>query len=210
MRIASAVVVAAMALAATVALQHLPQATSLPAHWDLSGQPNRIDVASHALLMPVVAAAGVSLLMAVLPAIEPMQRGLTQSAPLYRTAWVAALVLSAMVEGIVAARAFHISLPPSFTMVPPGLALIALGNVLPKSRPGFFVGIRTPWTLIDPENWIATHRLGSRTFMAAGALIVLGAFMTPAFRQAFLIGAISLSLVPVPYSWWRWHQAARD
>ena len=33
-----------------------------------------------------------------------------------------------------------------------GLLLAALGDALPKSRPGFLVGIRTPWALVHPEN----------------------------------------------------------
>jgi uncharacterized membrane protein len=60
-----------------------------------------------------------------------------------------------------------------------GLLLAVIGNELGHVRPNYFVGIRTPWTLADPEVWRRTHRVGGRAFAALGALIALGPLLLP-------------------------------
>ncbi len=98
-------------------------------------------------------------------------------------------------------------------LVATGLLLIVLGNALPKSRPGYFVGIRTPWTLSDPDNWVATHRLGARTMIAGGAIVVAAALLpiAPAMRAACVVVALILAVVPpivFSFAYWQRHRAA--
>lgn len=210
LKIASLAVVAALALVAAAAAARLPAGARLPVHWNAAGEVDGWDDARAALFFPVALTAAVGLVMAMVPRVEPLQRQLAQSAPLFRTGWAAALALAALVEAVIAAPAFHVALPAMLPLAGAGLALLAIGNVLPKSRPGFFVGIRTPWTLTDPENWIATHRFGARTTMAAGALMTIAALAPAGARPALIGAAGSLCLGPLPYSWWRWHRAAAD
>jgi uncharacterized membrane protein len=91
-----------------------------------------------------------------------------------------------------------------------GFLLIAIGNALPKSRPGFFIGIRTPWSLIDEDNWVATHRVGSRTMIAAGATIALGAALplSPTAHYLVFWAAVATAVLPpVLYSYLHWRRA---
>jgi uncharacterized membrane protein len=53
-----------------------------------------------------------------------------------------------------------------------GLALMAIGNYLPKVTPNLLLGVRTPWTLADDDVWFRTHRLAGPLFMIGGALLV--------------------------------------
>ena len=39
------------------------------------------------------------------------------------------------------------------------VSLIGLGFLLERTRPNWFIGIRTPWTLTSPTVWARTHRL---------------------------------------------------
>lgn len=207
--LASLLTVAGLGLIAATALQRLPTGTSLPVHWNGAGQANGFASADRALFMPVVSAAVISLVMAILPRIEPMQHRLQQSAPLYRTAWAGLLGMMILTEIVIAAPAFGLWLPATLHLAAGGLLLIVLGNALPKSRPGFFVGIRTPWTLTDPENWIATHRLGARTMILGGVMIVIAAVLPieAGMRQACVIAGIIVAVAPpVVYSWWFWHR----
>jgi uncharacterized membrane protein len=72
---------------------------------------------------------------------------------------------------------------------------VVLGNYLGNLRPNYFVGIRTPWTLENPETWRATHRLGGR-LMFFGALILLIAQFSLSERVFdFLFVASILSFV---------------
>jgi uncharacterized membrane protein len=84
-----------------------------------------------------------------------------------------------------------------------------IGNALPKSRPGFFVGIRTPWTITDTDNWIATHRFGGKLMMVGGFVISLSA-LVPLDAQirvvVFFATIAGMVLPPLIYSWWFWHR----
>ncbi|MEG3163558.1 SdpI family protein [Sphingomonas sp. PB2P19] len=210
--LASAVTAAALAVVAAVALGRLPAGTQLPTHWGASGLPDRFAAAGTALFMPVGVTILLSLVMAALPSLEPLQDRLAQSAPLYRTAWAGLLGMAVLVEAMIAAPAFGIVLPVTTILAGVGIFFAVLGNVLPKSRPGFFVGIRTPWTISDPDNWIATHRYGGRMMMAGGAaLLVLAAVpMQGESRGSFVITILLATFAtPVVYSFFYWRVTRR-
>lgn len=197
---------------AAVALQRLPAGARLPTHWNAAGEADRMADASTALFLPVFITIATSLLFAALPRLEPMQHRLERSAGLVTTAWAGLLALMTVVEAMVAGPAFGLRLPPTLMLAAVGVLLIAIGNMLPKSRPGFFVGIRTPWAILDEDNWVATHRLGAWTFIAGGGLMVAAGLLPLAAgaRQAVVIAALVIATVPpLVYSWWHWRRAQR-
>ncbi|MBI0475893.1 DUF1648 domain-containing protein [Sphingomonas sp. MA1305] len=210
LKIASVVVVAGMAVFAALALQRLPAGTELPTHWDAAGNVNGTMPAGMALFFGVGVTALVSLVLAVVPALEPLQDKLAASAPVYRAAWAGTLALMVAVEAKIGGPAFGWQLPALLPLAGAGLLLIVLGNVLPKSRPSFFVGIRTPWTLTDTDNWVATHRFGGRTMMLGGVLLVAAAVLPIGAdtRMALVFAAIAVSVLPplaYSYLYWRRH-----
>ncbi|MCP3734114.1 SdpI family protein [Sphingomonas sp. RP10(2022)] len=211
LKLASVGVVLGMTIVALVALYRLPPGAQLPTHWNAAGEVDRRMSAPGALFFGIGMSALLSLVLAVVPALEPNQARRDAGAPVLRAAWAGLLVLMVAVEGAVVAPAFGWHLPTLLPLAGAGLLLIVIGNVLPKSRPGFFVGIRTPWTLTDPENWIATHRLGSRTMMLGGATIVAAAVLPlgAGVRQALIMAAVVVAaLPPLIFSWWFWRRRA--
>lgn len=83
-----------------------------------------------------------------------------------------------------------------------GVLFAGLGHCLATVTPNHFVGIRTPWTLADPEVWRRTHQVGGRSFMIAG-LVILGAAFVPGALPSWTIAGAGLAiavLVPVVYS----------
>ena len=93
------------------------------------------------------------------------------------------------------------------------LFFVILGNYLGNVRPNYFVGIRTPWTLENPETWRATHRLGGR-LLFFGALILLVAqfFLSEqTFGLVFVVSILSWAAWGFVYSWHhcRTHVATR-
>ena len=206
---ASGAVALMLAAVAALALRRLPPGTTLPTHWNAAGEVDRTADAATAVFLPVVLTLGVSALFVVLPRLEPLQHRLQRSAGLLVTAWAALLGLMTVIEAMVAGPA--LGLHPSATLVlaASGVLLIVIGNALPKSRPGFFVGIRTPWSIIDADNWVATHRLGAWTFIAGGAVIVAAALLpvTAGMRGVLVSAAIvGAALPPVVWSWWLWQR----
>jgi uncharacterized membrane protein len=210
--IASLVLAALMAGFAFYTAGLVPPGTELPVHWNAAGEVNGTLPALSALLFPVWAVLGLSAFFALIPRIEPLQERLEGSAEVLRTSWIGLLFIMVTVQAAVAAPALGIKLPVVLPLLGIGLFFILIGNVLPKSRPGFFVGIRTPWAILDTDNWIATNRLGGKLMMLAGVAMALSSLL-PFNRDLRVItmGA-SLALMVVPpfaYSWWLWHRKTK-
>ncbi len=84
-----------------------------------------------------------------------------------------------------------------------GIMMMVLGNLLPKVRRNSVLGVRTPWTQADPDNWIASNRFGGKCAILEGLLIIILGLIDP--RHAWigvLVSTILLvTLLPVAYSW---------
>lgn len=209
----SGAVVAALALASWWTAQALPPGAQLPLHWNAAGEIDRYGDKWTALMMAPLMGAIVSLVFAGIAAAEPRQDSLAKSRALFRVVWIGVLGLTAAIELSVLAKAFHwpiAVLPLIFGTM--GLFFLAMGNQLSKSRQMYFIGIRTPWTLADPEIWIATHRLGGKTTMIAGLIWLVCALAgwVNDFTVPFLVlTMIVATLVPVVYSYMLWRRAKR-
>lgn len=207
--LASLAIAAAMATFALYVAARVPPGTELPVHWNAAGEVNGTLPALNALLFPVVAILVCTAIFALIPRLEPLQHRLEGSADVLRTVWAGLLFIMIMIEAAVAAPALGIETSFPLPNLGTGLFFILIGNVLPKSRPGFFVGIRTPWAILDTDNWIATHRLGGKLMMVGGAAITLSALLSLPrdLRILTMGGAIALMVVPpLVYSWWLWHR----
>jgi uncharacterized membrane protein len=96
----------------------------------------------------------------------------------------------------------------TITIVTAALALlfILMGNYMAKTRPNFFAGIRTPWTLSSDFSWEKTHRLGGRLLVATGAitLIVLVAVgARPAMEILLSLLFLSMGVsIAMSYVYW--------
>ena len=82
--------------------------------------------------------------------------------------------------------------------------LMFLGNYLQAVKPNYFIGIRTPWTLNNEQNWQKTHRLGGRVYMLGGLILLLASLFLSefGFYTVFLIGMLLIIFIPVIYSFW--------
>ena len=189
----------------------LESGAELPIHWNAAGQVDSSAPALLALLFPAGVSMLVGLLLAGTPYLEPLQDRLEASAPVIRAVWIGFMLLMVYLQLMIAAPALGWRLGPDLLLVGVGTLLVMVGNSLPKSRPSFFLGIRTPWTLTDTDNWIATHRLGGKLMMIAGGLLVLAPFVpiAPGAKVATIIAATAATVViPFTYSWWLWRKKA--
>lgn len=71
-----------------------------------------------------------------------------------------------------------------------GLGFIAVGNVMPRVRPNWIVGLRTRRTLSDPSAWAMTHRLLGALMIAAGSIVIICSIIVP--RYALVVGITAL------------------
>ena len=87
-------------------------------------------------------------------------------------------VLSLLLNSMVYATALGYQLSVEIIMpLLVGLMFIIVGNLLPKCRQSYTLGIKLPWTLASEENWNKTHRFGGKVWTVGGVIIMATAFL---------------------------------
>jgi uncharacterized membrane protein len=83
------------------------------------------------------------------------------------------------------------------------ILFVVMGNYLTNLRLNYFAGIRTPWTLDNPETWRATHRIGGRIMVFGGLLVICTQFFVdkPIFAAVFVIFILGFTGWAFLYSW---------
>ena len=203
------VVVLLVAISLYVAGQ-LPADARVPIHWNAAGQIDGYAGKWVGLMIGPIMAAVTSLIFLVVSFAEPQQANLAKSRGVVTIAWIGMLGTAAIVEFSQVSTLMGWPVPVATLIVGGmGLFFMLLGNQLSKSRPMYMVGIRTPWTLADPDIWVATHRLGGKLMMIAGLVWLVAALAgwVGAFAMPPLVAVmIASAVVPVIYSYLLWRR----
>lgn len=201
------VLVAAMFISGFLALPFMPNPA--PIHWNIVGEPDGYGSPLFAVLLAPFIALLMVILMPLLPKFDPRRENYVEFDRSYRLIMQVLVIFFALVHVLVigAALGWPISVPRTM-MVGMGIMFGIIGNELGRIQPNYFVGIKTPWTLADPENWRRTHRVGGRMMAGAGMLmVVLGLFASEAIGFSIGISAILIaSFGSMAYSYWLWKQ----
>ena len=177
----------------------------IPVHWGLSGKPNGFGPKSQAWitsLLLVAVAAVLYLVIKNLPRIDPKKTARQSAAAFHQIAVALVFFFSALNLGINYATRYGGLALPKLIFPVTGLFFMYLGNLMHSIKPNYFVGIRVPWTLEDPDNWRATHQMGSKLWFAGGLVITISSLLLPvAVAQVIFILCTSLLvLVPIGFS----------
>jgi uncharacterized membrane protein len=78
--------------------------------------------------------------------------------------------------------------------------VVVMGNYLPTVKPNYFIGIRTPWTLSDENNWLKTHRIAGRIYLFGGIILLILNVLLPQMANIFLMFLVGIILLPIFYS----------
>lgn len=202
----------AVAFAASAAVYpNLPQ--RIPTHWNSSGEVDRwMGRPWGAFLLPLILVAQLGLFN-VLPLVDPRGANYTKFKGTYDTLIITLMIFMLGVHLLILAAALGVGIPIT-RIVPAGMGIlfIVLGNLMPRMRPNWFVGIKTPWTLSSDRVWDRTHRFGGRLFVVVGALIVLSVLLAPALAKPVLIFApwvVVIAVLAYSYIIWRSDPDAR-
>jgi uncharacterized membrane protein len=173
----------------------------VPTHWNLRGVADGFTPKPWGpFLMPLTAAGLLGLLMA-LRALAPREMPVERFARVYTVLTAVVVAFLALVTALTALAAVGVAVNMSRALgLGTGLLFVVLGNFMGKLTRNFFVGIRTPWTLVSDEVWLKTHRLGGKLFVAAGVVTVVAAF-TGAGLGVMLAAVLAAALVSAVYSY---------
>lgn len=182
----------------------------IPTHWNLNG------TVTYGSKTTMLMLAGMSPLMAllfwVIPKIDPRKKNYEKFRAYYDGFILVLMLFLLMMDCIVLSESLwpgHISVGRVVNMAV-GLLFIFLGNLLPKVKNNFFMGVRTPWTLSDPDVWNRTNRLGGKLFFWFGLVIAGGALFLPetAIFAVMMLCVLVVSAVPIVMSF-LWYRAKR-
>ena len=185
----------------------------MPVHWNVAGEVDRYGSRLEgALLVPAVIVV-MAALVPVLPRIDPRGRNYEKFRPTYHLVMNAVVTFMLVVHLLLLATGLGYPIPVERVMaLGVGLLLMLLGNVLPRTRPNWMLGIRTPWTLSSDRVWHRTHRVGGYLMLGAGLLTVL-ATVFPDPRASFLaltVGVCVAAVGSIAYSYVAWRQEQRS
>lgn len=209
MRILTYVLAAITLLAAAVLYPTLPD--QIPTHWNQNG------TVTYGARSTIFLTAGMGLLLAVLfdvlPKIDPRRQNYQKFGSYYDTFCVLMQFFLLIVNGVIFTETLRpgtLSVP-MIIMVMIGCLFLFLGNIMPKIKSNFYMGIKTPWTISSEEVWRKTHRLGGKCFFAVGLLSVLSAFLpwkNEVFFGCYTALVLIACLVPgiMSYVWWKQEQ----
>jgi len=204
----SSVVVGALLVLSAWAWFQLPADAQVPIHWGADGQVDGYASKTVGLFLLPLATAGVAALFWVIPVIEPRRANIAKSGKAYAAIWVAVVLMLAAIDVVAVAAAMGADLDMTLIVfVATGALFIVIGNYLPKIRPNYMMGIRTPWTLTSDLSWDRTHRVGGRLFVLEGLVFILVGLIRPAPEAllVILIGGIVIMLIFVfAYSYRVW------
>jgi uncharacterized membrane protein len=179
----------------------------IPMHWNLHGRPDGYGGRFEGLFAIPLGALAMYLLFVFLPRLDPKRDSYTEFAGAYGVIRFGTLAVMAAVHVLTLSwihgrpAAIQIWVP---TIV--GALFLAVGSVLGRVRPNWFVGVRTPWTLSSTVAWERTNRAAGRLFLVLGAgLILLAVAPSPWLLWTVIgIGFVgAFGLMVYSYRLWR-------
>lgn len=178
----------------------------IPMHWNASGEIDRYGGKAEGLFLLPALALGIWALLAVIPRFDPGKQNYASFGGAYLLTRIGTLAFFALIHAGVLAVALGAEFDV-YLVFPLGVGVlfILLGNVMPKFRPNYFAGIRTPWTLASAKSWTATHRLGGRLFMVGGVLFMAMSVIRVEWFVIALLGGLGLGILALTaYSYRVW------
>jgi uncharacterized membrane protein len=204
-----ALAIATAGALSAVAYSRLPE--RVPVHWGWSGEPDRFGTRLEgAWLLPAVMV-GVWLVTRALPKLDPREANYAKMQSTYDFLVNAVLTTMLAMHLLALAAALGYDVPmPRLVPLLLGVFFVAFGNVLPRTRPNWWFGVRTPWTLSSDRVWTRTHRVAGYAMTATGVVVVLAAALPGRWPMVVaLVVAVIAAFWMVIYSYIAWRQETR-
>jgi uncharacterized membrane protein len=174
----------------------------MPSHWNAYGQIDGYSSRELGLfLVPGIMLVFVPLFL-VIPKIDPLKGNIMAFIKYYDGFIIlfSAYMLYLYLMIIVAALGIPFNMTEA--LIPAISALfIYIGILLSKAKQNWFIGIRTPWTLSSGVVWEKTHKIGSKLFIIAGIVSLIGVAFPPYGIFVMIISVLLAAVITVVYSY---------
>ena len=184
----------------------------MPLHWGIDGRPDRFgSKLQGAFFAPAIMIALLAF-MQWIPSRDPRAANIAKFRDTYDVIVGAMMAFLTVVHVVALGTSLGWDLNMSTTVLASvGILFVQLGNLLPRARSNFVLGIRTPWTLSSDAVWTRVHRVGGYAMVAAGLITVVAAFLQPTLSFAIALPSLLIAaLVPLVYSYVLYMREQRD
>ncbi len=179
----------------------------IPIHWSLDGS---VQYGSH-LNLWVNGSMGIlfAILFPLLRKIDPRSKNYDKFSKYYDEFQIFMMLFFIALTAVIVSESLNpgrINVEMAIVLLV-GILFTIIGNMMPKFKTNFFVGIRTPWTLSEEEVWNKTHRLGGIMWFIGGLVIIGAAILLRSSPLFAVVLGVTLLITIVPifmsYFWFR-------
>ena len=170
----------------------------IPTHWGIHGEVDGWSSKSTAVFLLPCIMLGIHWLCLLATKLDPKKEAYTAKM-LSLVLWITP-ALSLLISTLMYSKALGYDLDINIILpLPLGLIFIVIGNLLPKMRQSYTMGIKLPWTLNNEDNWNKTHRLSGKIWVAGGIVILATAILGNLW---IMLGVLVINvMVPTIYSY---------
>ncbi len=175
----------------------------VPIHFNAQGEADDYGPKwINALLLPAIALC-TYLFLVVIPKLDPKNKISSTQKSITAIRIVITLFLVG-VYVLVMMKTFEMDADiGQFIFLAVGVLIMVTGNYMNSIKSNYFIGIRTPWTLENPEVWKRTHRFSSKLWVIGGFLMAVSTFVPGLSGSVYIIigAVIILAIVPLIHSY---------
>lgn len=179
----------------------------IPTHWGVSGEADGFSPKAFGAFFSPVLGLAIALLFPIVQRMDPKRESYANFQGTWTRLQIGIIGFFAYIHAVTLLAGIYPSISSrvaTFISAGMGVLFILIGNSMGKIEQNWFVGLRTPWTLSDPEVWRKSQRLAGTLFVLGGiAILIISLIMKPniVLFIAFMAVILSVSIIPVIYSY---------
>lgn len=169
-------------ISAFIALQFLPE--QIPAHYGLNNEVTRWGSKYETLIVPIVTAMFGYFFLGIAKVAAKHEKYGNNNENVCMVAGIVTLIIFNVMAGYALYAGFHKIENLSSNKIDVnqllfgilGIAMIIIGNIMPKLRRNTVTGLKTKWSMKNETTWKKSQRFGGISYIIGGVVIVVICF----------------------------------